>query len=114
MNTPNLKCILENRFINFVIKGIKHNNNLVSSIFKNSCINGSGFMLRNVNSILKRHKINYRDIFEQNSIKLKENIYIENWKLSMLKELFQMRDFGNSLNFNKNEINHIIDFICLS
>ena len=84
--------MLEQRFLNFIIEGVSYDNFLVSDVFKNSIIYSS-FILQNINSIFKKYNLSYEELFKNKRLVLKENIDVDNWKVSVLKELIHMRDF---------------------
>ena len=66
IRTPNVKQILQQRKINFIIKGINHDNELVRNIFVNSLINYSSGIVKNINVILNTFEIPYSRIFVAN------------------------------------------------
>ena len=112
MQTNTLRFMLEQRFLNFIIEGISHDNFLVSNVFKNSIVYSS-FILRNINSIFKKYNLSYEELFKNKRLVLKENINVDNWKVSVLKELIHMRDFKLTESLSMEEIVFIINQICV-
>ena len=104
--------MLEQRFLNFIIEGVSYDNFLVSDVFKNSIIYSS-FILQNINSIFKKYNLSYEELFKNKRLVLKENIDVDNWKVSVLKELIHMRDFKLTESLSMEEIVLIINLICV-
>ena len=74
--------MIENRIINLVTKQIKHQNNVISFLFKNALIDSNNlYLTSNINKIIKKHKIYYLDLFNKKSFKLKKLIHTEECNL---------------------------------
>ena len=55
VGTSDILTIIENRMINFFTKGIKHQNNLISFLFKNALIDSNNsYITSNINKIIKK------------------------------------------------------------
>ena len=76
MGTPSLKNILQQRFLNFFVFGINHDNESIAYIFKNSLFAQNSQLLRQLNIILNSHGIPYFKIFKKAKIKLKLTTFI--------------------------------------
>ena len=101
METPDIRTIIETRMINFAIKGIHHPNPLVSDLFLSGLINiKSSYFGKNLNIILRKHNINYLDIFTSNRVKIQNVMGNSSWKASLIKEIISLRDFKTYDFFN--------------
>ena len=72
-------------------------------------------MLTNVNTILQRTNIKYKDIFEINKNyvkqKLYENIAQPDWRVNMVKELLDIRDKQLHSILEQNEVNMMLKYV---
>ena len=112
MGTMDIKTIIEERFINFMAKGISHSNSFISYVFKNTIMLGVPFFIKNINYTLNKHRILYNSIFGNKKIKLRIDLN-ESWKVNILKELIYFRDFNCFDILSKDEIRFLIDYLCL-
>ena len=113
INTLSIVSIIENRQINFIIKGLNHSNTYIQSIFQNSLVSNKSYVTRNVNEIINKHKLSYCSLFSGRKIKLNSMSFDNCWKIKIIKEILHMRDFSLFDVLNYNEINTILNFLCL-
>ena len=106
------------RFVKFFVTGLKHKNDLVSHIFKNS-LNISSRMGNNFRFIIQKYKLSLYDVKSNNignlmsvfhSTPNEEDVRI----CSQIHELINMRDDLNESILNKQEIQCIIDDLSCS
>merc|ERR1711888_37931 len=97
------------RMLSFFLNGIYHKNNVISYFFKSLLRSNSSIMLRNVNTILQKANIEYKDIFHINKNfvkqKFKENTAQPDWRVNMVKELLDIRDKQLHSILEQNEVN---------
>ena len=111
MNTSCIRTIIENRFINFLIDGVNSRSSLIKFIFRNSLTTPSK-LVRNLNIVLYKHRINYSRIFNGRKIRVNDQNCVDKWRLDMIRELLCMRDFNEINILNKNEIQNILNYLC--
>ena len=70
MGTPDVKTTLQERFINFIIKGINYEDDNVNLIFRNSLIPSYSFLVKQINSILINFGLLYTIIFDKRKVRL--------------------------------------------
>ena len=116
MNSKPIDCIVHNRFINFMRKGLVSENCLVNFMFKNSLTCPLSMIKRKLNTVLSKYDLAYLDLFEFTGKKydLVYNCQVEQWKLGLLKEVLNFRDKLSLSFLNRNEIYNLINFICTS
>ena len=83
--------------------------------FKNLLTSNSSVMLRNVNTILQKANIEYKDIFHINKNfvkqKFKENTAQPDWRVNMVKELLDIRDKQLHSILEQNEVNIMLKHV---
>ena len=112
MTSKNFKCILEQRFLNFICDGIAHENLLISCVFRNSFMNNGTYLMKCINTILKKYNIEYIKIFGGKKIVLNDKCFAEEWKINLIKELLYLKDFRIFDVLSLQEINVILNQIC--
>ena len=112
IKTTDIRNIIENRQMNFMIKGLNHNSHLISFFCKNAMMSNNYFK-RNINIILKNNiEFKYTDIFLGNKVKFKISKIYELWRIDMINELLYLRDFHIYDILDLTQINSLIDYIC--
>ena len=117
VESNDILTMIENRILNFVIKGIHHDNELISFFFKNSLMDcRCSYLTKNINKIVKKHNLLYVNIFQNIKVKLKNVINVENdlWKIDLIKEILSLRDDNNFNFLNVDDLNSILIFLCTS
>ena len=112
MGTNDIKTVVDERFINFIIRGLSHNNTLISNVFKNSVYSDSSFYVRNLNSVLRTHGLKNDVIFQTRKVKLKSCTDFD-WKIKLLNELIYLRDFKVYDFLSKEQVKVLIDHLCI-
>ena len=112
MGTNDIKTVVDERFINFIIRGLSHNNTLISNVFKNSLYSDSSFFVRNLNSVLRSHGLKNDVIFQTRKVKLKSCTDFD-WKIKLLNELIYLRDFKVYDFLSKEQVKVLIDHLCI-
>ena len=113
MNTNDVRSIIEQRMINFYINGFQHDNKLISHIFRNSLLTSMSYYVRNLNVIIHKHKLKYKDVFDNcRQVRFKVRLPEQEWKIELIKQLIYERDFNCNDILNKQEINDILFFLC--
>ena len=88
VGTADIFTIIENRIINFVPNRIKNQNNVMSILFKDVIIYFiNWYLTSNINKIIRKHDIYYLDLLKMKSYKFKKILHIEEWKISIIKEI---------------------------
>ena len=100
--------MIKERFINFIKEGFLHKNCLVTSVFRNSFLYLNHVYLNNVYTILHSFNIDILDMFEKKKIKLKINEINDMWKVGLINEILNMRDFRDYhiFSFDKSSMSH--------
>ena len=105
--------IIQNRMLNFYIKGIAHCDPEISTIFKNSLLTNCSFSTKNLNIILNQFKIPYFDLFLCKKKKLNSVKCNERWRIDLIRELCIMREQRDFQILSMEEINFIINVISI-
>ena len=115
MQSKYILTIIEERILNFIIKGLVHENSVVNFFFKNSLVsNPFSYSLKNLNLVLGKYHIKYHQIFHGKKIKLNTNSDNgrKHWKINLIKELLHSRDYEIYEPLNKNELEFFIVDLC--
>ena len=104
MNSCEISNIVQQRTLNFYIGGLSHDNLLIRNFFYNSFTGNYSFVQRNLNIIIKNHEIEYFDIFYGRKVKFGQEECDEKWRLSIILELIELRDFKKTNILEINEI----------
>ena len=103
------------RILNFFVKGLNHDNSIISDFFRNTLISNSSYMLTNLNTIINRYGINYIDLFNLKKTQVKNIIknYNEDldWRCKLVKELLCLREHQFFSNLNQDEINDTLYYV---
>ena len=87
---------------------------LISNMFKNSLTCNSGsILMKNLNIILKKYNIQYCNIFNNNKIKLHKAFSCDDWRIGLIKELIDLRDFNRTDILDLNEIIFMLNSLCM-
>ena len=115
MKAMPIRDIIMHRMLSFFLNGINHKSNVISYFFKNLLTSNSSVMLRNVNTILQKANIEYKDIFHINKNfvkqKFKENTAQPDWRVNMVKELLDIRDKQLHSILEQNEVNIMLKHV---
>ena len=115
MKAMPIRGSIMHRMISFFLNGINHKSNVISYFFKNLLTSNSSVMLRNVNTILQKANIEYKDIFHINKNfvkqKFKENTAQPDWRVNMVKELLDIRDKQLHSILEQNEVNIMLKHV---
>ena len=113
IDTKKVSTLIGERFINFMRKGLLHENIHVRFFFQNCLVNYNSYRINNLNYIIRNFHISYSDIFKTKKIILidKKN---ETYKINMIKELLDVRDelMFNDLSCEETQI--LIDYLCIN
>ena len=94
------------RILSFFLNGLNHKSYMISSFFNNVLTSNSSGMLRNVNYILQRVEMQYKEMFLTNKHVIKQELKKRasqpDWRGNIVKELLDIRD--NQLNCNLDQI----------
>ena len=105
------------RSLNFFIGGLKHDSKVISDFFKNTLLSSTSFMLTNINTIIKKYKFNYQDIFNLDKANVKRVIKNYNdeqgWRSNIVKKLLSIRENPWSSNLDPNEVKDHLLNICI-
>ena len=110
METPNIKSIVEERFLNQIINGVNHKNPLISNIYKNTLLESLPHYTSCLNIIMKNYNLKYFIIFMNKKIKFQRSVI--SWEISMIKELLYFRDFSKFDILNFDQINILLNYLC--
>ena len=110
--TNDIRDILSQRILNFIIKGVNHENYVVKSIFRNSLINNCSYLCRNLNIIKRKLNIDYDRIFENRKIIIKSPISIESWRLNLIREILNCIDGYGFVEIDQTILKNTLYFIC--
>ena len=110
--TQDIRTIIEERILNFIIIGLRNKNNYIAQCFQGLLINNYSYMLRNLNCILSKHNIPYFKIFCGKKLKLSNDNCVEKWILNLIHDLIYLRDFKVYSFLGQDQINHLLEFLC--
>ena len=109
MQTSSLITIIHSRILNFYIKGINHENDTVKFFFKYSFFNVNNWVNKNLNVILRSHKLLYTNFVIKTKIKL--NDQISDWRTKIISELIYNRDYQLFDILSEEETNQIMNYV---
>ena len=116
MKSMPIENIIMHRMSSFFLNGLHHSNDVVNTVFKNVLISNSSVMLRNLNTILVKHEIKYRDLFmlKKNAMKkkLETNNIVTNWRVHMIEELLNIRENQLVCDLGQNEVKEVLHYLC--
>ena len=104
MGTPDIGQMIKERFINFIKDGILHENDLISSVFKNSFLYFNYSIVNTVYDILNNFNIDIVSLFEKKKVKLKLPVIDDIWKVEIILDILYMKDFKDFTFFNIDEL----------
>ena len=117
MKSMSIENIIMQRMSSFFVNGMNHSNKVVNTFFKNVLVSKSSVMYRNINIILSKLKINYKDflLLNKESIKreFKESSNVPDWRGKMIEELLNIRDKQLECDLNQAEVNEILKYVCI-
>ena len=117
MKSMSIENIIMQRMSSFFLNGINHTNKVVNTFFKNVLVSKSSVMYRNINIILSKLKISYKDflLLNKESIKreFKESSNVPDWRGKMIEELLNIRDKQLECDLNQAEVNEILKYVCI-
>ena len=94
IQSPSIDEIMLMRIINFVIKGLQNENEIVKNIFKNSLLVNYSNLGRIINNICRQFSIDYISLFDAGikKVKIKPKENIETWKMIFIIEILKIKD----------------------
>ena len=113
IQTEPIETIIHNRFLNFFIRGVNHDNNLIEFMFKNCLLGFDSYFVRNLNIIFEKYDIPYTDIFSRKHFKLSRRDNSQPWKPILIKELLFLRDENLYSNLTRADIDLLIYDLCV-
>ena len=111
MKSNDILTIIQNRILNFCIKGLAHQNESVRSIFNQCIIENYSYFKKNINIILNKFDLTYHHLFLKKHMNL-QGVKCENWISNILTELLMMRDERSFNLLASNEIDFMIFTLC--
>ena len=114
VNSQDIRTIIEERILNFIITGLQNKNNIVLECFKELLLTNHSYILCNLNIILTKHNISYLEIFNGKKLKLKLSNNDVKWKANFILDLVYLRDFKQFNFLNKDQIDYLLTFLCIS
>ena len=72
IDTQRVSTLVGERYINFMRKGLLHENSHIKYFFQNCLVNFHSYRVRNLNYIIRNYKVNYLEIFNAKRINLKD------------------------------------------
>ena len=112
LNCNSILTLIEERTLNFVVRGLKHSNPVIKFVFNNAILNNHGYILRNMNIILNKHKISYLDIFNTKKFKLSDDNFPDLWKIDFINEILEINDAYDVDGFTMEELTYFL-FFCV-
>ena len=116
MGRPSIKSLIYSRIICFIKRGLEHENRLISFFFRNSIQNLHSYLSRNMYIVLQFLNITYEDLRNRSETWLKRACKAEpamDWRAALLRELMQCRDGIMLCPLQPEEINDIINHLCI-
>ena len=117
MKSMSIENMIMHRMSSFFLNGVNHSNIVVNTFFKNVLVSNSSIMNRNINTILSKLKITYKDFLLLNKYSIKREFKRNNskpdWRVSIIEELLNIRDNQIECNLNQTEVNEILQYVCV-
>ena len=83
---PDIRLIIEQRFVNNVMYGLDHQNESVKYIFQTPLFHqDSVVILRQINYTLEKHRISYLTLFRKHTVRLKNSMGDFSWMTNAIK-----------------------------
>ena len=116
IGTPNIDCTIYSRLATFFKKGYFNDNNLVATIFKNSIVNYSSIMCRNINLILRKLKLNLNEFLLLSEQNIKKKCMAigrddPDWRVGVALDLLGCRDGVQECGLSKEEILELLYWV---
>ena len=111
MGTNDVLSIIEQRQLNFIIKCLNHNSKLVQNITQNAFLCGKSYIVKNVNRILSKSNISYRNLFDGKKIKIERKL-CDKWRVDLIKELLFVRDQKLYIELDNDQFNSVLNYVC--
>ena len=96
------------RMLSFFLNGLNHKSYMISSLFKNIITSNSSGMLRNINYILQKVEMQYKEKFLPNKHvikqKLKKGATQPDWRSNIKRNYFTFRDNQVNCNLDQTEV----------
>ena len=112
MKSMPIEDIIMHRMLSFFLNGLNHKSYMISSFFKNVLTSNSSSMLRNVNYILQRVEMQYKEMFLTNKHVIKQELKKRasqpDWRGNIVKELLEIRDKQLNCNLDQIEVNMML------
>ena len=100
------------RQLNFIIKCLNHNSKLVQNITQNAFLCGKSYIVKNVNRILSKSNVSYRNLFDGKKIKIKRKL-CDKWRIDLIKVLLCVRDQKLYIDLDNDEFDCLCFKLCL-
>ena len=118
VNTPSAGSQIKSRIICFMKNELQHDSEYVSFFFRHCIRYLNSYMAKNVYMICRNIDINVEDITQKSIRWLKQSIKLKDtppdWRSSMIYELLKCRDAELDSGLNKEEIDAILEYVCVS
>ena len=109
MQSSSILTIIHSRILNFYIRGINHENDTIKFFFRYSFFNLDNWVNKNLNVILRSHKLLYSSFVIKTKIKL--NDQISDWRTKIISELIYNRDYQLFDILSEEETNQIMNYV---
>ena len=114
MNTLPPSQQIHQRTVNFFKEGLGNSNEFINQFFHHCLALKNSVMYRNIKHISVNYKLSISDLFHNRKFKLnKKTIICKNWKSNIIRELIYCRESQLLSNLSMQEINDIINEICI-
>ena len=117
MNSMTIENTIMHRMSSFFLNGLNHPNNVVNTFFKNVLVSNSSVMLRNLNTIQNKLKIEYVDLLILKKYEIRKyfetNNTESNWRVNMIKELLNIREQQLVCDLTQNEVKELLQYLCI-
>ena len=105
--------LIEQRFLNFFIKILNHNNKFLKYIANFSLSNNFSYININIMSIIHKYSISQEKLYCNESITIRDNI-APNWMFPIIYELISTKNKLLNVNLNDGEIQTLLLYLCVN
>lgn len=118
VGTNNLIDIIMERQLCFYISGYNHPSKTISEFFKNTFLSNTSYAVLNLNKIMNRYNIVYKDCFNYTKSKVKKIISqkreTEDWRINIINELLSILDNRLLSPLDIQETKDILEYVCIN
>ena len=116
INSINSEKVIHSRFMSFLLSGLRHPNEFISTIFRHSMFLNYSYFKRNLNFVFYTYDLNWNAISNMTINSVKKHIKLYNFevdfRVNIIKELMMIRDNQLYVDLEPHEVNFMLNALC--